>query len=48
MSAQKAMMRSSLLCNKLKVSTGQINALKDEITDEMNKVEELRSKVDKY
>jgi chromosome segregation ATPase len=47
-SAQKAMMRSSLLYNKLKVSTGTINALKDEINDEMNKVEELRSKVDEY
>ena len=47
-SAQKARMRSSLLYNKLKVSTGQINALKDEINDEMNKVEELRSKVDEY
>ena len=46
--AQKAMMQSSLLYNKLKVSTGQINALKDEINDEMNKVEELRSKVDEY
>ena len=47
-SAQKATMRSSVLYNKLKVSTGQINELKDEISDEMNMIEALHSKVDKY
>ena len=47
-SAQKAMNRSSDLCNNLKVSTSLINELKDEIWDEIKTIEELRSKVDEY
>jgi hypothetical protein len=47
-SAQKAVNRSSLLDNKLKVSTTIINELKDEISNEMKTVEELQSKVDEY
>jgi hypothetical protein len=47
-SAQKAVNRSSLLYNKLKVSTTIINELKDRISNKMKTVEEIQSKVDEY
>jgi hypothetical protein len=47
-SAQKAANRSSVLYNKLKVSTSLINELKDEISNDMKTIEELHSKVDEY